>query len=163
MSRPLRHVKKEIRILGLDSCNPSLTVGAVVRGGLYLDGIMTFPRDAEEEADLIANKIAKSRYFPELRTIMVHDPKSLLDPKIMQQGTRLPVVNIALNSRTDARGYRFYGKDRQQLWIKTTLESPSLEKILSLTKSRGRLPEPLRIAHLLAKLNIPRRLRRDKE
>ncbi len=123
-----------------------------------MDGVMTFSRDAEEEADLIANKIAKSRYFPELRTIMVHDPKSLLDPKIMQQGTRLPVVNIALDSRIKAGGYRFYGKDRQQLWIKTTLESPSLEKILSLTKSRGRLPEPLRIAHLLAKLNIPRRL-----
>src|SRR5207245_7208001 len=56
--------------------------------------------DAEEEADLIANKIAKSRYFPELRTIMVHDPKSLLDPKIMQQGTRLPVVNIAQDRKS---------------------------------------------------------------
>jgi len=163
MSRPLRHIKKEIRTLGLDSCNPSLTVGAVVRGGLYLDGIMTFPRDAEEEAELLANKIAKSRYFPELRTIMVHDPRGLLSPNIMQQGTRLSVISISLDKRVNARGYRFYGKDQQQLWIKTSLESPSLEKILSLTKSCGRLPEPLRIAHLLAKLNIPRRLRRDKE
>jgi len=163
MSRPLRHVKKEVRLLGLDACNRRLTIGAVVRGGLYLDGILAFTRDAEGEVDRLAKQIAKSRYFPELRTIMLHDPRGLLDLNTMQQITRLPVISISLDSRFEAQGYRLYGKDPKQLWIKTDLESPSLEKILSLTKSGASLPEPLRIAHLLAKLNIPRRLWRDKE
>jgi len=163
MSRPLLRVKKEIRLLGLDACNPCLTIGAVVRGGLYLDGVMAFTQDAEGEADRLAKQIVKSRYFPELRTIMLHDPRGLLDPNTVQQITRLPVISISLDSRFEAQGYRLYGNDRKQLWIKTDLESPSLEKILSLTKSGASLPEPLRIAHLLAKLNIPRRLSRDKE
>ncbi len=163
MRTSLRYVKKEIRLLGLDACNPRLTIGAVVRGGLYLDGVMAFAREAEGEADLLAEKVTESRYFPELRTIMLHDPKGLLDSRTLQRVTRLPVITVSIDSHVHGRGYRLYGKNQQQLWIKTRLESSSLEKILSLTQSDGRLPEPLRIAHLLAKLNIPRRLRRDKE
>jgi endonuclease V-like protein UPF0215 family len=163
MSKPLRHVKKEIRLLGLDSCNPRHNIGAVVRGGLYLDGIMSFAREEDGRASFLAKKVVESRYFPELRTIMLHDPRDVLDPVTMQRVARLPVITVSLDRHVSSRGYRFFEKDQQQLWIKTSLESPSLEKILSLTQSHGKLPEPLRIAHLLARLNIPRSPRRDKE
>ncbi len=36
-------VKKEIRTLGLDLCNPQRLVGAVVTGVTFLDGVMIFP------------------------------------------------------------------------------------------------------------------------
>src|SRR5438128_293350 len=77
MIRPIRTIKKETRILGLDTCNPGLTVGVVARGGLYLDGIISFPpnlKDASGESD---RRIVNSVYFSGLTSFCSSVPSAV--------------------------------------------------------------------------------------
>ena len=95
MTRKLT-IKKEIRTLGLDLCNPRRLVGAVVRGGVYLDGVLVFPSNPIPESRSIASAILETRFFPELRLIMTHDPKARTDPRVIEKWTKLPVIQIII-------------------------------------------------------------------
>jgi len=150
MSKPLWHVKNETRILGLDTCNPRIIIGAVVRGGLYLDGVVTFPKRMTTE--LLSKSVLGTKYFPELRLIMVHDPKRALEIRTLQDATGLPVITV----RTAKTGQKLSRRRSPRAGAKLiarnkTLDSSSLEMVLRLTRTKGPLPEPVRVAHLLAK------------
>ena len=154
MSQSLRNVRKEIRILGVDACNPKFTTGAIVRGGLYLDGVIVLP--PKVNAVELAKEITETKYFPELKVIMIHDPRSRLNSRIIGRITALPIIQVPpdINMMTRNREYAESNQD----WKGTTLHSPTLSKILKLTQTSGDMPEPVRIAHLLAKLHIVGRL-----
>src|SRR6266516_3659617 len=123
MTRPIGTIKKEIRTLGLDTCNPRLTIGVIVRGGTYLDGMISFPSSGNDASRMVAKRIIK-----------------------------LPTMVISDDKPNDGRGYQCFQGDLGRLWVKTRLESTTLKKILSVSWTTGKLPEPLRVAHLLAKL-----------
>ncbi|SRR5712692_7933424 len=150
MTRSLT-VKKEIRILGLDLCNPRRLVGAVTRGGDYLDGVLVLPSRVMLETTRIASAIIRTRFFPELRLIMTHDPKAQLDPKVIEGLTKLPVVQVDSTRKRRSSGFKPYKVGRKQLLVKSTVPPSVLQEILSRTWATGTLPEPLRIAHLLAR------------
>ncbi len=162
MTRPITTVKGEIRILGLDSCTPQRVIGVVVRGGLFEDGVISLPRKRSHPNGDIVAKILETKYFPELRSIMVHDPKRRLDPASIEQMTRLPIIQVSEAKPGNETGYKVFYRTRGKLWVKTRLQSLILDKILSLTWTTGLLPEPVRVAHLLAGTTIPRMLHRDK-
>ena len=154
MIRPIRAIKKEIRILGLDTCNPDLTLGIVARGGLYLDGVIPFLPNAKSSPTERTRRIIDSAYFPELRAIMLHNPNNECDSDSLQNATRLPTIAISGDEPTLNRGYKTFHGNLGQLWIKTQLEPTVLKKILASSWTFGRLPEPLRLAHLLATLDL---------
>jgi endonuclease V-like protein UPF0215 family len=160
MSESLRNVKKEIRILGLDACNPKITIGAIVRGGLYLDGVLAFPKKINSAE--LAREITETKYFPELRVIMIHDPKHRLNSRVIRRITAMPLIQVPLDSKTNDRNRETSETESGQHWGRTALHPSTLRKILALTQVRGALPEPARIAHLLAKLHVFGRLLRDK-
>lgn len=163
MTRPLRIVKREIRILGLDFCNTRATTAAVLRGGQFLDGVFTLQDSGRFSNREIANRIMATRYFPELRAIMVHDPRNRSNPETIEKVTRLPVITVS-SVRPGRRGFRVLRTRRGRLWVRTSLPGETLSKILSLTWVFGRLPEPVRVAHLLARTRIPKApLSNDKE
>ena len=85
MTRPIGTIKKEIRTLGLDICNPRLTIGAIVRGGTYLDGVVSFPSSRNNASRTLAKRIIESEYFPELRAIMQYDPDDQLDSTVVER------------------------------------------------------------------------------
>ena len=149
MSLRLRTVKRELRILGIDTCNPTLTVGIVHRGGSYLDGVIGFGGGVIVSR-VLAKEITESKYFPELRLVMIHDPSKLLDPSRIEQTTGLPCVTVSIREER-GRSYRVFSADRQRLWVKTRLDTTTIKRILSLTWKTARLPEPLRVAHILAR------------
>ncbi len=148
MTGVISTVKREIRILGLDTCRPGKIFGAVIRGGEYLDGVMLFPR--EEEASRV---ILGSRYYLELRAIMIHDPASRLDPKTIEKQAKLPVIRVS-NSRTPPRPYQRVPSKHGILWVQSNLPSQVLKNVLNVTWTFGNLPEPARVAHLLARARI---------
>jgi hypothetical protein len=154
MIRTIGAVKKEIRTLGLDTCNPRLTVGVIVRGGLYLDGAVSFPSYRNVTPRGFAKRIIESAYFPELRAIMIHDPNDQLDSAVVERLTKLSTVVISKDKPNHSRGYQCFKGDLGRLWVKTRLESTTLKKILSVSWTIGKFPEPLRVAHLLAKLKV---------
>src|SRR5712692_10064632 len=150
MTRSLT-VKKEIRILGLDLCNPRRLVGVVTRGGDYLDGVLVLPSRVMFETTWIASAIMRTRFFPELRLIMTHDPKTQLDPKVIESLTKLPVVQVNSTRKRQSSDFKPYKVGQKQLLVKSTLSPSVFQEILSTTWATGIFPEPIRIAHLLAR------------
>lgn len=144
-------MKREIRILGLDCCNDRFVVGVVTRGGLYLDGVFTL-RDAKT-ADL-ARKVIGTKYFPELRAIMIHGSNPAVDANVVERTTSLPVITIPIDHQVRGRGYRNVRLGKNCIPVKSKMDSQTLMDTLSLTTLRAHLPEPVRIAHLLAKLSL---------
>ncbi len=162
MSRTITAVKNEIRILGLDTCDPQGVVGVVVRGGLFQDGVFFLPQKRDRSIEDLANSIVETKYFPELRSIMVHDPPGRLDPARIERETRLPVIEVSEETPMSERGYKLFHGRRADIWVKTRLRTIIIQKILAITWTTGRLPEPVRVAHVLSR-TIRKRARWDKE
>ena len=154
MIRPMGAVKEEIRILGLDTCNPGVTVGVVTRGGLYLDGVISISTSLKNTVKERARRIVNSTYFPELRAIMLHTPHDERDSRSLERMTGLPAIVISKEQPRHARDYKPFDRNPGRLWVKTQLEPAILKKALTATWRFGRLPEPLRVAHLLASLDF---------
>jgi endonuclease V-like protein UPF0215 family len=150
MTRKLT-VKKEIRILGLDLCNPQRLVGAIARGGVYMDGVEVFPSNPILDSRLIGSAILETRFFPELRLIMTHDPETRLDTKVIERLTKLPVIQVNSARKRNPNGFKQYKVGRKELQVKSSLRPRTIQEILSTTWTTGTLPEPLRIAHLLGR------------
>lgn len=155
MIRPIPATKKETRILGLDTCNEELTVGVVSRGGLYLDGLISFRPDFKKASKELATRIIDSAYFPELRAVMLHSQDDRGGPHSMKRITNLPTVIISEYEPRHRRGYKAFHSSLGLVWVKTRLEPTILKRILVASWTAGRLPEPLRVAHLLAELDLP--------
>jgi endonuclease V-like protein UPF0215 family len=160
MTRPISTVKKEIRILGIDACDSTRIIGVVVRGGLFLDGIMIFEKQSEESARSLGSQIIETRYYPELRAIMIHDPESQIDSRIVEQSTKLPVMVISAHSTYVNEGFTRLTSRKGRLFVRSRLPDSTVEKILDTTWKIGRFPEALRIAHLLAKTMFSKNLTR---
>ncbi len=153
MTHPINAVKREIRILGLDFCNKRRIAGVISRGGNYLDGVFTIQdHDNVDEQD-IARGILKIRHYPELRAIMVHSLRRRADSHIIEEVTRLPVISVS-EKKPPEDGFKLFQAKRRRLWIKTTLDTDTTAKIIPLTWMLGRLPEPARVAHLLARARM---------
>lgn len=155
MIRSMQAIKEEVRIMGVDTCNRGLTVGVVARGGLYLDGVILFPSNSKNVMRECARGVLDSAYFSELRAIMLHSPDDERASRSLESMTGLPTIAISKDEPRHGRGYKVFRRNRGLLWVKTRLELAILTKILSVSWTFGRLPEPLRVAHLLASLDFP--------
>ena len=151
MSRTITTVKKEIRILGLDTCDPLGVIGAVVRGGLFQDGVFFLPQKRDQSSKDVANRILETKYFPELRSIMVHDLTGRLDPARIESRTELPVIEVSREAPIRGIGCKRFHSKRADIWVKTKLHTLIIEKILAITWTTGHLPEPVRVAHVLSR------------
>ncbi len=156
MTHSIRVVKKEIRILGLDFCRGDWVPGVVFRGGQYLDGVIAI-RDVGDDGRTIGTQVMKSRYYPELRAIIVHNPEERSEPETLQRITGLPCIQVSAR-KPKGRAQRLRGPLRGELWVKTGLPRETLKAIISLTWAHGSLPEPARVAHLLGRVQnkLPR-------
>src|SRR5713101_6731355 len=143
----LMTVKKEIRVLGLDTCRKDVIIGAVVRGGLYLDGVMRLHGADSMNSFAVAKFVRASRYYPELRVIMTHDKAGTLNATSLERAGGLPVIQVATSPK---HGYKRYLAKNGAVSIRTRLPVQTVNRIVSLTWTRGKVPEPLRIAHLIA-------------
>jgi endonuclease V-like protein UPF0215 family len=149
--KSLTTLKKETRILGLDACNARVVIGVVVRGGLYLDGVLAFSK--KERSGKLGREISESKYFPELKIVMVHDPDRHLDSDEIRRTTRLLLIDvpdIEKNRASDTIRVRSSDHRHQA----KGLDPSTLRRIRELTHVRTGLPEPVRIAHILGKLRV---------
>jgi endonuclease V-like protein UPF0215 family len=144
-------VKREIRTLGLDLCEAPRLVCAVVRGGDFLDGVAILPADSRLSNTSIVSAIIQLRFFPELRLIMTHDPRALLDTSKIEKLAKLPVIEVDSTRTRLRKSYRQYRLEGKTLQMKSSLSTRILGEVLSTTWTTGTLPEPVRIAHLIAR------------
>jgi endonuclease V-like protein UPF0215 family len=158
----IRHVKKEIRTLGLAARSTGgefLIAGVVFRGNLWLDGVM---RTSTPEVDITGRSvemITTSPHHPQIRVILIHGDLLCdgitIDPCRLSKETTRPV--IALNLEDEPRSddpdhppiftLDMEGEETRSYSI--GLESQVADAILRTTTEVGTLPEALRVVGLL--------------
>ena len=166
-----RHTRRTKRVL---------LVGPVFRGGSFLDGMLSvrIAKDGLDSTDKIARAILKSRHYDQLSIIMLDGITfggfNLVDIRRLNKLTRLPVIAI---QRTKPNMREFLGAIRKVFkdWRKRTsivkrtgtvklfksggklfyyqfagIDRARCEEVLDISTTRGNVPEPVRVAHLIA-------------
>jgi len=179
-------IKEEIRILGVDdapfdlySDKKTMLVGAVFRGGNWLDGILKTEVlvDGTDSTERIAEMVNDSK-FKDLRIIMLDGLSfggfNLVDIEKLFKKTNLPVIVIVRhmpdfkaieNAIKDLKNKRFYSKCIKKAGKPEGVETrpgkfiyiqhhgisfKDAEEIVKLSSTRSLIPEPIRVAHLIA-------------
>lgn len=150
-------------------------VGVIVRGGEYIDGMLKIEVDYDgmDATTKIADSINKSRHKDQLRAIMTDGITfagfNMVDIRELSQKTGLPVIAI---QRTKPEMEEFiaalkrYDDFEQRIKVMENagqikrcgnifyqsfgLIGKEAEEIITLSSTRGNIPEPLRVAHIIA-------------
>jgi uncharacterized protein len=156
-----------------------LIVGVVLRGGSSLDGVIhTFVAiDGMDATEKIAEMIKASRHYRQLRVIMLNGITfggfNIVDIKKLNSLTNLPIMALT-NAKPDLQSIHDaleHVSEAEERWCmvleageineiickgaKLYMELAGIDladalRVVELTATRGCLPEPLRIAHLVA-------------
>ena len=157
----------------------ALVVGVVLRGGCWIEGVMhtTVSIDGLDATDCLTSMINSSPHRRQLRLVMLSGVTfagfNLVDIKKLNLATGLPILALTrdrpdLESIHQALGNLPDTEERWRLVLaageihevncrgtKLYMEVAGISpedalKIVLLTSTRSSLPEPLRVAHLIA-------------
>jgi len=156
-----------------------LIVGVVLRGGSSIDDVIhTFVAiDGMDATEKIAEMIKASRHYRQLRVIMLNGITfggfNIVDIKKLNSLTNLPIMALTrakpdLQSIHDALEHVSEAEERWRMVLEAGeineiickgaklymglagIDLADALQVVELTATRGCLPEPLRIAHLVA-------------
>ena len=173
--------KKEIRVIGIDDSpfdkfrdKRVLLVGVVMRGGLYVDEILStkVKVDGNDATKNIIKMINQCKFKPQIQCIFLNGIAvagfNVVDIQKLNKKTKIPVVVvirtnpdiqkiketlIRIKRKNKIRLLEKAGKVIQVNDIFVQLIGIKLEEakeILKIVCTRSLLPEPLRLAHIIA-------------
>lgn len=150
-------------------------IGVVYRGGDFIDGVLSthVSKDGNDATDRIASAVTKSRHYDQLSYIMLDGITfaglNVVDIKKLNRKTKLPVIVI---QRHDPDIKKFMAalkifpdhkerihatenagkmlKHRETFYQLCGMNKEEGEDLLKVTCVRSNIPEPLRVAHLIA-------------
>jgi len=151
-----------------------LVVGTIFRGGTLLDGLLTtkVAIDGSNSTKKLIEMINKSKFKPQLRCIMLNGIAlagfNVIDINKLNKKTRIPVIVVirkypdfkkieqTLKKINKHKKYKLIERacpveKISNIYIQRkgiTLEKA--KQILKLTCTRSLIPEPIRVAHLIA-------------
>ena len=174
-------VKKEIRVIGIDDGpfnkfmdNQVLVVGVVMRGGLYVDGVLSAKSkvDGSNATGKIIKMINKCKFKTQLQCIFLSGIAvagfNIIDVKKLNEKTKIPVIVvirknpdiekikntlIKINQKNKIKFIENAGKVMQinDIFVQLSgIDIQKARKILKIACTRNLLPEPLRLAHIIA-------------
>jgi endonuclease V-like protein UPF0215 family len=156
-----------------------MIVGAVFRGGDWIDGVLRseITRDGLDATDVICSMIKKSKHYGQIRAVILdgitYGGFNVVDIHKLYTETGVPVIVVMrvypdFERIKSALKYFPDGEDRWKI-IKQAGEIEkvtgeknhiyiqragigleTVKKIIRLTSIRSNIPEPLRVAHLIA-------------
>ena len=156
-----------------------IVVGVVFRGGLSIDGVMhtTIAIDGLDATEQLVSMINISPHHRQLRLVMLNGITfggfNIVNLKKLNAATKLPVLALT-RKKPDLTGIHEAIKNlpnTEERWtmvleagninevlnkgVKIYVETAGIllddaQKIIALTSTRSSLPEPLRVAHLIA-------------
>lgn len=154
-------------------------IGAVFRGGKLLDGVLVAEAeiDGDDATGAIASRVSKSRHRGQLRLIMLDgitmagfnyvNIRSLSTktglpviavvrkktdmPKFLEAVGRMPHRKGIMRAVKDAGEFREAKIEGKSIYFQCHgIDENDARKAVQLTCTRGLVPEPLRVAHLIA-------------
>ena len=151
-----------------------LVVGVVMRGGSWVDGVLStkVSVDGSDSTKKIIEMINKCKFKPQLQCVFLDGIAvagfNIVDVKELSKKTKLPVV-IVIRRKPDIENIKkTLIKINKQNKIKliekagnvvqvddifvqlTGIELEQARKILKIVCTRSLIPEPIRLAHLIA-------------
>ena len=174
-------LKQEIRVIGIDDSpfdkfrdKKTLVVGVVMRGGLYVDGILSskVSVDGNDATTKIIEMINKCKFKPQLQCIFLNGIAvagfNIINVKELNKKTNLPVI-VVIRRNPDIKNIK---KTLIKIKMKNKIELlkkagkvekfgdifvqlagitfENAQKILKIVCTRSLIPEPIRLAHLIA-------------
>lgn len=151
-----------------------LIVGTLFRGGNFMDGVLSTKAkvDGTDSTDKIAQMINKSKFKPQIRAIFLNGIAvggfNVIDVKKLNKKTKRPVI-VVIRSYPDLKKIfsvldKLDMKKQKKIiedlpkptkvgkiyiqHIGTTLENA--KEMLKITCTHSFIPEPIRVAHLIA-------------
>lgn len=174
-------IKKEIRVIGIDDSpfnkfkdKEILVVGVVMRGGLFVDGILSTKAnvDGNDATDKLVRMINKCKFKLQLQCIFLNGIAvagfNVIDVQKLNKKTKIPVVVVIRTNPDIEKIKETLIKIKQKNKIKliekagkviqiddifvqlTGIDLEKTKKILKIVCTRSLLPEPLRLAHIIA-------------
>ena len=153
-------------------------VGAIMRGGIYLEGVLkgVVTIDGNDATDEIIKMIKKSRHMKQLKIIMIDGIAlggfNVIDGEKIFKELDLPVITVtrdkpdmkkimqALKKHFDDWKERLETINKgalHEIKLQYTIYSKffgisanEAKEIIKLATIRGAIPEPIRVAHLIA-------------
>jgi endonuclease V-like protein UPF0215 family len=156
-----------------------MIVGAVFRGGDWIDGILRadITKDGLDATEVICKMIKKSKHYGQIRAVILdgitYGGFNLVDIQMLYRETGIPVI-VVMRSYPDFEKIKSalkYFPDGETRWAiikrageiericgenspiyiqRTGIGMETVKKIIRLTSIRSNIPEPLRVAHLIA-------------
>ncbi len=151
-----------------------LVIGTIFRGGILLDGILTtkVSIDGNNSTRKLIQMINSSKFKPQLRCILINGIAlggfNVIDIKELNKKTRIPVIVVIRKYPDFKKIEQTLKKINKQHKYKLIQKAGPVEKInkiyiqrkgisikkakeiLKLTCTRSLIPEPIRVAHLIA-------------
>lgn len=156
-----------------------MIVGAVFRGGDWIDGVLRseITKDGLDATEVICKMIKKSKHYGQIRTVILdgitYGGFNVVDIQMLYRETGIPVVVVmrsypdfdkiksALKYFPDGEARwtiikrageieRIYGEKSPIYIQRAGIGMETVKKIIRLTSIRSNIPEPLRVAHLIA-------------
>jgi endonuclease V-like protein UPF0215 family len=156
-----------------------MIVGVVFRGGDWVDGVLRseITKDGLDATEIICKMIKKSKHYGQIRTVILdgitYGGFNVVDIQMLYRETGIPII-VVMRSYPDFEKIKLalkYFTDEEERWAmikragkieKITGKKNSIyiqragigletvKKIIQLTSIRSNIPEPLRVAHLIA-------------
>jgi len=170
-----------MRVIGIDDSpfnkfkdKQILVVGVVMRGGLFVDGILSTKADVDgiNATNQIIKMINKCKFKPQLQCIFLNGIAvggfNVIDVHKLNKKTKIPVVVvirinpnikkiketlIKIKQKNKIKLIEKAGKVIQvdEIFVQLTgIDLEKAKKILKIVCTRSLLPEALRLAHIIA-------------
>ena len=156
-----------------------MIVGVIFRAGEWLDGVLRseLARDGLDGTDVIAEMVTGTRHYPQIRVIMLdgvtYGGFNVIDIKELHSRTGLPVIVVMRTApdmgriRDALRNLPDFERRLQAIMNAGTITKVDMPegslciqcagivtedaaKIVRLSTTHSHIPEPLRVAHLIA-------------
>jgi len=152
-----------------------LIVGTVYRGGVFMDGLISTSAqvDGDDATEKIIEMIKKTKHRPQLQVIMLKGVAvggfNVIDIREIFKKTKIPVIVVmkdkpdlekiekALSNVKEGKKkmeqIRKTGKivKSRHLYVQSAgISGRKISEIIGMTCTHGKIPEPIRVAHLIA-------------